>query len=87
MTELTCRDVVEFLVDYLDHELDPAQRLAFEAHLAECDECVAYIRSYEHTVRLGKAAFEPLEEPAEKHFPAQLVDAVLAARRRGRRKD
>jgi anti-sigma factor RsiW len=85
MTELTCRDVVEFLVDYLDHELDPAQRHAFEAHLTECDECVAYIRSYEQAVRLGQAAFEPPEAPAEAHVPAQLVRAVLAARRRGSR--
>ena len=82
MTELTCRDVVEFLMDYVAHELDPAQRHAFEAHLAECDECVAYIRSYEQTVRLGTAAFDDLDQAAAAHLPKGLVQAVLAARRR-----
>lgn len=82
MTELTCRDVVEFLMDYQAHDLDPAQRHAFEAHVAVCDECVAYIRSYEQTVRLGKAAFERLEEPADEQLPKELIQAILAARRR-----
>ena len=82
MTELTCREVVEFLMDYLTHELDPAHRHAFDAHLATCDECVAYIRSYEQTVRLGKAAFERPDEPADEPVPKKLIEAVLAARRR-----
>ena len=82
MTELTCRDVVEFLMDYQADDLDPARRHAFEAHLAICDECVAYIRNYEQTVRLGKAAFERLEEPADEHLPKKLIQAILAVRRR-----
>jgi anti-sigma factor RsiW len=81
MTELTCRDVVEFLMDYLTHELDASQRHAFEAHVAVCDECVRYIRSYEQTVRLGKAAFERLE-PADGQLPKKLIQAILDARRR-----
>lgn len=82
MSELTCREVVEFLMAYVTHELDPVQRHAFEAHLAVCDECVAYIRSYEQTVGLGKAAFESLEAPADEKAPRKLIEAILAARRR-----
>jgi anti-sigma factor RsiW len=81
MTQLTCRDVVEFLSDYLTCELDAAARTAFDAHLAECDECVAYIRSYERTVRLARTAFDRLDEPAAE-VPPQLVAAILASRRR-----
>jgi anti-sigma factor RsiW len=81
MTELTCREVVEFLMDYLAHQLDPIQRQAFDAHLAGCDECVAYIASYERTVRLGKQALE-LDEPANEQVPDTLIKAILAARRR-----
>jgi len=82
MTDLTCRDVVEFLMDYLDHALDPAQQQAFESHLAHCDECVVYLRSYEQTVRLGRAAFDDLDDPAAARLPRELVDAIVAARRR-----
>jgi anti-sigma factor RsiW len=82
MTQLTCRDVVDFLMSYLARELDPAQRAEFDAHLAMCDECVAFVRSYELTVRLGEAAFEELDDPADQRVPRALVEAILAARRR-----
>lgn len=81
MSGLTCRDLVAFLIDYLDHALAPAERQIFEAHLAECDDCVTYIRSYEETVRLGRAALRPSTQPADQHAPSALVRAVLAARR------
>lgn len=84
MTDLTCRDVVECLMSYLAHALDPARRRAFDAHLAICDQCVTYIRSYEQTVLLGKAAFDRLDEAADEQVPKTLVEAILAARRRVR---
>lgn len=67
---------------YLDHDLDPAQRHAFEAHVAVCDGCVAYIRSYEQAVRLGRTAFESPGDPAAQQSPKQLIEAIIAARRR-----
>ena len=82
MTQLTCRDIVEFLMDFLDHALDPAQQQAFERHLAGCDECVAYLRTYEQTVRLGRAAFDDLDAAPDPKVPRELVDAIVAARRR-----
>jgi anti-sigma factor RsiW len=82
MSELTCRDVVDFLMDYLAGGLDPEQRVAFDAHLAACPDCVVYLRDYEETVRLGKAAFEYLDAPAAEQLPPELVQAILAARRK-----
>jgi anti-sigma factor RsiW len=79
MTELTCRDVAEFLMAYLDRELDPPQRTAFEAHLAGCDECVRYLRAYEQTVRLARAAGHDTDEPEA--VPERLVRSILAARK------
>lgn len=81
MSELTCRDVVGFLMDYVGGALNPDQRHEFEAHLADCDDCVIYMRQYEQTMALGKAAFDDPDEPASKHVPAGLVEAILAARR------
>jgi anti-sigma factor RsiW len=80
MNELTCRDVAEFLMAYLDRELEPGQRVAFEAHLAECDECVRYLRSYQRTVRLAKSAGRDPDELDE--VPERLVQSILAARKR-----
>jgi len=74
---MTCREVVEFLMAYLDGELPEEERRVFEEHLAECEECVAYLASYQRATRLGATAWE--EEPCE--APPELVDAILAARR------
>jgi anti-sigma factor RsiW len=80
--ELTCRDVADFLMAYEDGELAPAERGEFDAHLAECPDCVAYLESYRRTVALGRRAFADDEASAAEHVPEELVQAVLAARRR-----
>jgi anti-sigma factor RsiW len=78
---LSCRELIEFLADYLDAALPPAQQAAFEAHLALCPDCVDYLASYRETIRLGKLAFSPDPELPE-DVPAELIDAILAARER-----
>lgn len=79
MRELSCREVVEFLAGYLSHELSPPEREAFESHLAECDDCVVYIRQYEQAIRLSRDAYRVADE-LEEALPERLVDAILAAR-------
>ena len=78
---MTCRELVEFLADYMAGELPAKVRRVFEAHLADCPECVTYLRSYADTVRLARACAETDDAvPAE--VPERLVRAILAARRR-----
>ena len=43
-------------------ELQADQWLAFEEHVVACPECVAYVKSYEEAVKLGKADFPFLDE-------------------------
>lgn len=81
--ELTCREVADFLMAYDDGELDAPERAAFDAHLAECPDCVVYLRSYRATVALGRRAFADEDAAAEEHVPEELVRGILAARRRG----
>lgn len=78
MNQLTCRQAVDFLADYLGDELPRAEREVFEAHLLVCDACVLYLRRYQETIRLERDAFDC----DEAEIPPTLVDAILAARRR-----
>jgi anti-sigma factor RsiW len=80
--ELTCREVSEFLMAYDDGELSARERTAFDEHLAECPDCVAYLASYRATVELGRKAFADQAADAEGQVPEELVTAILAARRR-----
>lgn len=76
----TCREVAAWLMAYLDRELDPSRRAALEAHLAACDDCVRYLRAYERTVRLARAAGREPDPPAD--VPASLVRSLVAAARK-----
>ena len=80
MTELTCREIADFLADYLDGSLALAERHVFDKHLADCPECAAYLRSYTETIRLARQSREDDALPAA--VPDELVRAILAARHR-----
>jgi anti-sigma factor RsiW len=79
---MTCRELMGFLDDYVDGALAARERLGFEAHLAECPECIAYVRSYRDTIRLSKDTFSDTADPHALGMPDELVDAILASRRR-----
>jgi anti-sigma factor RsiW len=80
---MTCREFIEFLRAYLSGELSESERSVFEAHLAECPDCVAYLESYGATLTLGKAAYAATDDPVPADVPEELVQAILAARKTG----
>jgi anti-sigma factor RsiW len=79
---MTCQELVEFLMDYLDGLLSEPERLCFEEHLGECQDCVAYLATYRQTVRLGKEACAAGDDSIPADVPEDLVRAIRAARRR-----
>lgn len=78
---MTCRELAEFLMAYLDGELPDAQRAVFEQHLAGCPECRLYLDSYRTTIALGRDALQTPEADRAAPPPADLVTAILASRR------
>ena len=74
---MTCRDVTEFLMDYLDNALTPDLRRSFDRHLAVCSNCRTYLRQYEATIRATQAAFAAGEAP-DTAFPEDLTAAILS---------
>ena len=73
---LTCRELTEFLDDYIDGALAADRRAVFDGHLAVCPDCRNYLASYRATVRLVKAA----REAPMQGVPEELIRAVVAAR-------
>ena len=65
---LTCVELVELVTDYLEDALPPGERARFDAHLAECDGCQAYVEQMraviELTGRLTEASIPPEGERA-----------------------
>lgn len=77
---LTCREIIDYLRAYLAGELPLAERAEFEAHLAVCPPCIAFLKTYEQTIRLGRDACCHPEGVCEEPVPEDLVKAILAAR-------
>jgi len=76
--ELSCRELVEFLDDYVAERL-PAERLAvFERHIAACGDCRDYIAGY----RLSQSAVRVVMcDEGLLPLPEDLLRAIVAARR------
>ena len=48
--EMTCKELVEVVTDYLEGGCPSAERARLEAHLAECPYCVEYIEQMRQTI-------------------------------------
>lgn len=82
-TDCTCRDVADTLAAFLDGELSPTVKAALERHVAECPDCVRYMRSYRRTIDLASAAFGAADAAADADpscgLPPRLVEAIRKA--------
>ena len=74
--EVTCRQFVELITDYLEGGLAPRTLSQVEEHLVMCDWCVTYFGQMEATID----ALRELRELAAPQ-PARPVLEALAARR------
>jgi anti-sigma factor RsiW len=79
---VTCQEIADFLMDYLDGALPEEQRTVFDEHLRECPDCVAYLQSYEMTVKAVQSTRIATEDLRQDEIPEDLVRAILAARNR-----
>lgn len=70
--ELSCKELVELVTEYLEGTLPPSERARFEAHLAICDGCTTYLDQMRQTIRtLGKLS--------ERSVAPEAMEALLAA--------
>ena len=64
--EMTCRELVELVTEYLEGTLLGNDRMRLEAHLAECPGCAEYIAQMRRTVAvLGKLPPEAIDPARE----------------------
>ena len=77
--ELTCRELVEIVTDYLEGALSPEERIQFEKHLVMCDGCAIYLDQMRETIRLtGMLREEHVSEEARE----RLVEAFRGWKQR-----
>ncbi len=72
---LQCQSIVELLGEYLEGALDPATSQALTNHLADCQECTAFLNTYRGTVQMIRGL-------REEELPAALRERLLVFLRR-----
>ena len=70
---LSCEDVNQFIIDYLEETIPPRIRSRFEAHISECPNCGPYFDQYLQTVELVKEEGTIQPEPPEELFELTLA--------------
>ena len=50
--EMTCKELVEYVTEYLEGTLAQDLRIQMEDHLSRCDGCTQYLAQMRQTVRL-----------------------------------
>jgi anti-sigma factor RsiW len=71
--ELTCKEIVELVTDYLEGHMAPAQRAQFEQHLLTCPPCTTYLEQMRTMV--GLAATLDASADAAVEPPPAVIDA------------
>ena len=67
--EMTCKELVELITDYLEDALSPAERARFEAHLGRCDGCTTYLDQMRRTIALsGRLTEESIAPRAQEEL-------------------
>jgi anti-sigma factor RsiW len=70
--EPTCQELAEFLTDYLEGVLTPAERASFDRHIAACRDCTLYIEQMRLTIAATRAI-------ASEEIPLGVRDELLDA--------
>lgn len=70
--EMSCREIVDLVTEYLEDALSQRERTRFEEHIAGCDGCDRTVEQYRLTIRLtGRLTEDQLSAPVR--------DALLEA--------
>ena len=75
---MTCQELAAFMLDYVEGTLPADMHRRFDAHLAECEDCVHYLTDYRATIANVRAASDGDDATP---LPEALVRAIMDSRR------
>lgn len=72
---MTCREMIELLLDYCNGDLDSELCRQLREHLDMCPPCVTYLETYQITIRVSR---QLPAAPLPPHVAQRLQDAMKA---------
>lgn len=76
---MTCREVTQLLIDYVENDMSQEIRMVFERHMCGCEPCQVYLNTYWSTILMTHRL--PAEEPLPLEFEQRLRAACEEAMR------
>lgn len=74
---LTCKGVIDLLLEYMEGTLTPEVATELEQHVAECPACVAYLNTYRKTQELtGQVTRVPMPEEMKARLREFLLEQL-----------
>lgn len=65
--DMSCRDLVELVTEYLERTMPAPDRVRFEEHLATCPPCQDYLEQMRQTIQaMGRLPREAISEDAKR---------------------
>jgi anti-sigma factor RsiW len=64
--EMTCKELVELVTDYLEGTLPEEVRQQMDQHLSGCDGCTHYLEQMRQTIRLTGLVSEENMTPSQR---------------------
>ena len=53
---ISCQQLIEFCLDYIEGALPQDQRSRFQQHLERCSDCVTFFETYQKTPQVSREA-------------------------------
>lgn len=78
---MTCRELADFMMDYLNGDLPADVAASFDRHLSACPNCCTYLTQYRGTIAAGRSAFADDDGAVPDDVPEDLIRAILSTRK------
>jgi predicted anti-sigma-YlaC factor YlaD len=73
--EMTCKELVELITDYLEGRLPRSERRRFDEHVKQCKYCTTYLDQMRVTIRvLGRLREESIQPAAREELLSAFRD-------------
>lgn len=79
-----CREITDLIIDYVLGELDPDTTWEFEEHLRNCEDCTAFLNTYNKTIQMTRSLRYQTIPPEMKRRVRLFLQRRTKKRRRGR---
>jgi anti-sigma factor RsiW len=70
---ISCHQVIEFCLDYVDGALPDDEQVRFRRHLSQCPDCVTFFETYRKTPEVSR---EAMKTCLPDHMPESVRESV-----------